>query len=69
MSSVPQRSFLDLPIFHILINYIDYEIECTPSKFVDNTKLSGAVDMAEGRDVIQQDVDKSKAGPCEPHEV
>ncbi|XP_040557857.1 olfactory receptor 1019 isoform X1 [Gallus gallus] len=35
-----------------------YGIECTLSNFVDDTKLSGAADMAEGRDVIQQDLDK-----------
>ncbi|KAK4816608.1 hypothetical protein QYF61_018656 [Mycteria americana] len=43
-SWVPQGSVLGLALFSIFTNSIDSGTECTPSKFVGDNKLSGAVD-------------------------
>ena len=45
---------LRLVLFNISVGSMNSGIECTLSKFADDSKLSGAVNTLEGRDTIQR---------------
>ncbi|GAB0183366.1 mitochondrial enolase superfamily member 1 [Grus japonensis] len=64
MSSAPQGSVLGPTLFNVLVSNMDSGIECTLSKFANNTKLYGVVDMLEGRDAIQRDLDRLERWAC-----
>ena len=58
ISGNPQRLVLGPVLFNIFVGNMDRRIKCTPSKFADENKLTGAGDTLDRSDANQRDLDR-----------
>ncbi|PKU46767.1 rna-directed dna polymerase from mobile element jockey-like [Limosa lapponica baueri] len=63
-SGIPQGLVRGPVPFSIFVSDMNGGMECTLSKFANDTKLCGVVNMLEGRDAIQWDLDRLKRWAC-----
>jgi len=61
---IPHESVLGPAPFNIFVDDMGSRIECTFSKFADDAKLCGVVNVLEGRDTIQKDADRLERWAC-----
>lgn len=60
---VSHGSVLGWVVFSTYINDTDSSVKCALSKIADDAKLCGAVNVSEGQDVIQTDLNRQSSGP------
>lgn len=54
---VPQYSVLGLALFNVLSDYLDEGSNGTFGQFADGPRLSGSVELLEGRNALRRDLD------------